>query len=75
VIRFQLPVSSAVRLTIYNLVGQLMRTLVDAQKPAGRHDLVWDGRNERGERLPSGVYLYRIEAGDFRAVRRLAMVK
>ena len=75
VIRFQLPVSSEVKLTIYNLTGQLVRTLVDAQKSAGRHEVVWDGRSDAGERLPSGVYLYRIEAGDFRAVRRLAMVE
>jgi photosystem II stability/assembly factor-like uncharacterized protein len=75
VISFRLPVSSQIKLHIYNLTGQMVRTLVDAQKSAGRHQVVWDGLNERGGHLPSGVYLYRIEAGDFRAVRRLAMVK
>jgi hypothetical protein len=75
VIRFQLPVVSQVRLHIYNLKGQLVRTLVNEQKPAGRHQVVWDGRNDVGARVPSGVYLYRIEAGDFHATRRLALVK
>lgn len=75
VISFQLPVSIPVKLQIYNLMGQLVRTLVDEQKLAGSYQVVWDGLNEHGERLPSGIYLYRIEAGEFRAVRRLALVK
>lgn len=75
VINYQLPISSSVKLSIYSITGQLVRTLVDEQKSAGRHQVVWDGLNERGERLPSGIYLYRIEAGDFRATRRLALVK
>ncbi len=75
VIRFRLPGGSHVNLRVYNLTGQLVRTLVEAQKPAGRHQVVWDGLNARGEHLSSGVYLYRIEAGDFRATKRLTMVK
>lgn len=75
VISYQLPMSSVVKLSIHSITGQLVRTLVDGSKPAGTHQVMWDGRNDSGERLPSGVYLYRIEAGDFSAVRRLAMVK
>lgn len=75
VISFQLPEISQVRLMVYNLSGQHVRTLVDAQKPAGRHQVIWDGRNDSGDRLASGVYVYIIFAGDFRATLRMTLLK
>lgn len=75
VIRYQLPVSAPVKLSIYSIDGQLVRTLVDEQKQAGLHHVVWNGRNDAGARLPSGAYLYRIEAGEFRDVRRMLLIK
>ncbi|MCA9755835.1 MAG: T9SS type A sorting domain-containing protein [Candidatus Eisenbacteria bacterium] len=63
-IRFTLPEESAVDLAIYNVSGRLVRTLI-ANEPqtAGRHEVVWDGRDASGRELPSGVYLSRLESG------------
>ena len=62
--RFTLPEESAVDLAIYNVSGRLVRTLI-ANEPqtAGRHEVVWDGRDASGRELPSGVYLSRLESG------------
>jgi hypothetical protein len=51
------------RLVIHSLLGQPVRTLVDGPLPAGEHRAVWDGRDQRGRSVPSGVYIYRLEAG------------
>jgi hypothetical protein len=62
VISFQLPVVSNVKLAIYNLNGQLVRTLFDGEQSAGRYTVLWDGTNVNGERVASGIYLVRMEA-------------
>lgn len=61
-IKYQLPAASEVKITIYNLLGREVRTLVDAEKPAGFYSVDWDGLNEHGLEVASGIYLYRIEA-------------
>jgi hypothetical protein len=70
VISWQLPVSSQVNLTIYNLVGQKFATLLSASLPSGFHEYKWDASD-----LPSGVYLYRLEAGDFVESRKMVLMK
>jgi len=79
-IPYQLSEASDVRIRIYNVYGQLVRTLKIGHKAAGsytsRHKAAhWDGRNEVGEEVASGVYFYSIQAGNFRATRKLAIVK
>jgi len=74
-IAYSLPEAGRVRLTVYNLVGQVVRTLADGTQAAGGHSVRWDGRDEAGRRLASGVYLYRIEVNGFSAVRRMMLVK
>jgi flagellar hook assembly protein FlgD len=64
-----------VKLAIYNLLGEKIRTLVNAQQPAGIQQATWDGRDEHGRRVSSGVYLYRLEAGDFTMTKRLLLMK
>jgi hypothetical protein len=75
VISFQLPVISEVKLVVYNSTGQLVRMLYSGEMPAGRFSIVWDGKNEAGERVASGVYLAVFKAGEFRQVRRLLLMK
>ncbi len=48
-------------LKIYNILGQLVRTLVDEEKLPGRYEVVWDGKDDRGKEVTSGVYFYRLE--------------
>lgn len=64
-----------VSLKIYNVLGQLVRTLVDEEKAAGSHRVTWDGRNDRGQELSSGVYLYRLEIENLRVSRRMLLLK
>ena len=62
VLRFALPVGGAVRLTVHDARGALVRVLIDRSLPAGEHAAAWDGRSGRGSRVPSGVYLLRLDA-------------
>jgi hypothetical protein len=75
VIRYHLAATSRIRLGVYNVLGQEIRTLVDGVVPAGDQRVAWDGRDETGNRVSSGVYLYRLEAGSCRTVRKMLMVK
>jgi hypothetical protein len=74
-IKYQLPQSSDVRLVIYNVLGQRVRTLLNNQIEAGYHEVVWDGLNDYGNQLGSGIYIYRFEAGDYSRVQKMIMMK
>ena len=74
-LRFDLPEASVVELAIYSAVGQKIRTLVSGDLPAGTHQVKWNGRDESGTQVGSGVYLYRLQAGAFTQVQRLVLVK
>jgi len=64
-----------VRLNIYNLRGQLVRTLVDENKGSGAYEVEWDGTDDRGETVSSGVFLYRITVGDHVSTRKMTIIK
>jgi hypothetical protein len=74
-IRYQLPTSGQVRITVFNVAGQAVRTLVDAKEEAGYKSVTWNGRNDRGVRVGAGVYLYRMEAGSFTATKKMVVVR
>lgn len=74
-IGYQLPEAGMVRLAVYNLLGQEVRVLVNERKDAGSFAAAWDGTDALGRRVASGVYLYRIQAGDFSASRRMLLLK
>ena len=61
-ISYLMPAGSHVLLRIYSVTGQLIRTLYDGIQPAGRHTIVWDGVNDRGNSVGSGVYMYQLQA-------------
>ena len=75
VIGYQLSEAGAVRLAVYNLLGQEVRVLVDERMEAGHYRAAWDGMDTLGRRAASGVYLYRIQAGDYSATRRMLLLK
>ncbi len=75
IIRYDLPRSVPVKLVIYNTLGKKIRTLIYGLETAGFKSVTWDGMNEAGVRVASGVYLYRLEAGDFTAKRSLTLMK
>lgn len=74
-IEYALPIAAQVQVTIYNLLGQKVRTLVRQEKPAGTFRVRWDGQDERGHELVSGVYLVVLKAGDFSASRKILKIK
>jgi hypothetical protein len=75
-IAYDLPSSAIVTLSVHNLTGQCVRTLVDAAAVGpGHHQVVWDGRADDGGRVASGVYFYRLEADGEAIVRKMVMVK
>jgi flagellar hook assembly protein FlgD len=63
------------RLEVFNLLGQTVRTLVDGPVAAGTHTVVWDGRDDVRRELGSGIYLYRLQAGDRVATRAMVLLK
>ncbi|RKY67773.1 MAG: hypothetical protein DRQ24_12450, partial [Candidatus Latescibacterota bacterium] len=64
-----------VELSIYNALGQKVKTLVSGIQSAGAHKVVWDGTNQAGVKVASGVYYYRITSGDFHAIRKMMLLK
>ena len=74
-IRFQLPEASHVVLKIFNLFGEEIRTLVDDRRGAGDHTLHWNGKDEHGNPVASGVYLYQLRAGNFSQVRKMSLLR
>ncbi|MCK6561954.1 S8 family serine peptidase [bacterium] len=74
-IEFQLPKAGRVSLKIYSVLGHAIRTLVEGEMPAGLHRVQWDGKDQSGRVAESGVYLYRLTAGDFVKSRKLVLLK
>jgi hypothetical protein len=75
VIRFALPQSEEVELSVFNLAGQKVATLVEGVRQAGAYTVNWDGRDEGGKELASGVYLYRLRAGERGETRKLLLLR
>jgi hypothetical protein len=74
-IRYRLPEETAVRLDIHNLRGQLVRTLVDADLPAGEHIASWDGADRDGRMTASGLYLCRLQAGGLSLCEKVILLR
>lgn len=74
-ISYEIPVASQVKIVIYDLRGQFIWTLIDEQQSAGRYVVSWDGTNAGNERVASGIYLVRMEAGRFDCIRRVILIK
>ncbi len=75
VIKYGLPKDGDVEIAIYNVTGQRVRLLVSTEMKAGMHEVSWDGRNDAGHSLPSGIYFYRMRTSSFNEVKKLIMIK
>jgi hypothetical protein len=75
VIDFVIPTQTHVTLDIVNILGQTIRTLVNNDEPAGNYRAIWDGMDDHGQMAASGIYLYRIKAGDYNQTRKMILVK
>ena len=74
-IKYALPQASDVELVVYNSLGQKVRTLVSEHQGVGRYAFTWDATNDRGHAVSSGIYLYRLQAGEFAQVRKMLLLK
>jgi len=74
-IRYQLAKAGQVNLVIYNMLGQKVRTLVNGAKTLGNQAQVWDGKNDRGLIVPTGIYFYRLQSGAFTEVKKMLVVR
>ncbi len=74
-IAFTLPEKAHTTLRVYDLAGRVARTLLDVEMEPGPHAAVWDGRDDTGRPVPSGVYFYRVQSGSHGFTGRMALVK
>ncbi|MBN1479443.1 T9SS type A sorting domain-containing protein [candidate division KSB1 bacterium] len=74
-IKYQLPTAATVTLSIYNLAGQRICTIVNHHQNAGHFQAAWDGKNEHGDSVPSGLYLYQLKYGDHVQTEKMLLVK
>ena len=74
-ISFSMPKDGHVLLQVYDVTGALVKTLVDQTMRAGNMQATWDGTNLSGNKVASGVYLYRMAAGDFVAAKKMVLMK
>ena len=74
-IKYDLAKDVDVKLTIYNILGQEIATLVQSKQTRGYYSLIWDGKNNNGEMVGSGIYFYHLVAGDYTALKKLTLIK
>jgi hypothetical protein len=74
-IGFDVPEPSPVKITVYNISGRIIRTLVDEKKSPGHFTVLWDGRNQQGNMVSTGIYFYVMKAGDRVFVKKMSFVK
>ena len=72
---FEIKESQKVILQIYNIEGRLIKTLIENQLFAGRHELSWNGLNSQGLSVASGVYYYVLRAGDYQSAKRMVLMR
>ena len=74
-IRYSIPQNSNVNLTVYNMLGQIVRELVNEHQIANSYETIWDGKNSSGGIMPSAVYVFQLKAGNKIETRKLLLLK
>ena len=74
-IRYDLPKENIVTITIYDVLGRKIRTLMNINQTAGYHSIHWDAKNDIGEDIAAGMYIYTIQTGEFRATKKMVLLK
>ena len=72
---YELPNVAQVRIIIYDVLGRKIKSLINTEQSAGYHSLGWDATNDIGENVPAGMYLYTIQAGEFRDTKKMILLK
>ena len=74
-IQYDLPEEQSVTIAIYDVMGRNIRTLMNTNQTAGYHSVRWDAKNDIGEGVAAGMYIYTIQAGEFRATKKMVLLK
>ena len=74
-IRYDLPEDQLVSITIYDVMGRNIRTLMNVNQSAGYHSIHWDAKNKVGEAVSAGMYIYTIQAGSYRHMKKMVLLK
>jgi len=74
-IQYALPKAVQVELKVFNILGQAVKTLVNQEQAAGYYQVVWDGKDQTGQPVSTGIYLYQIKAGDFVETKKMQLIK
>jgi hypothetical protein len=74
-IEYSLPEETQVKIAIYNILGQKVKTLLDGKETAGHKRVIWDGENEKGKSVSSGIYFYRMETEEFVRTKKMLYLK
>ena len=73
--RYELPEHAFVDITIYDMLGNVVNKLVNANQPSGYKSVQWNATNNQGQPVSAGVYLYKIQAGDFSETKKMILLK
>ena len=74
-IKYDIAEDSFVSITIFDVMGRNIRTLMNVNQTAGYHSVRWDAKNDMGEGVSAGMYIYVIQAGEFRATKKMVLLK
>jgi hypothetical protein len=74
-LHYELPLESLVSLNIYDLMGHNIKFIISNKQPAGHHSIKWDATNNLGEPVSAGMYIYMIQVGEFRQVKKMVLLK
>ena len=74
-LRYDLPENSLVNITIYDMLGREVKTLVNQTQDAGYRSIIWDATNDYGKPVSAGIYLYQIQAGKYISTKKMVLLK
>ena len=74
-IKYELPKASLVNITVYDMMGKVVRTLINMEQTAGYKSIQWNATNDEGKPVSAGLYLYTIQAGEFRQIKKMVLLK
>lgn len=74
-INYSIPKSSHVKITVYNILGEQIAILLDDQKEAGNYVITWNGKDGFNKQIPSGIYFYKMEAGNYKKILKMTLVR
>ena len=74
-LRYDLPEDGLVNITVYDMMGRVVKTLVNSSQTAGYKSIKWNATNDRNEPVSAGLYMYTIQAGEFRQTKKMVLLK